>query len=243
MGRVDRVQRKLTLASSLLRAGNLREITKILRDKSWSNLPCLGLRRDLTTPFTAPAAAIPLTIRPLREDDIPHLMGVDGPELSGAGRLERINRLSMVRAGFSRCFVAANADDRPCYMQFLITSEENDLLRTHFRGLYPVLGPDESLLEGAFTPEAFRGQKIMPSAMAQIAAKAAEHGARRVITYVGPENIPSLKGCKRSGFAPFQERQERWRLFRQRVSFTSLPTGTGYSFDVPASPPTQPAAE
>ena len=118
-------------------------------------------------------------------------------------------------------------------MQFLIGPDENDLLRTHFR-VYPILTPEEALLEGAFTPEAYRGQRIMPCAMAQIAMKAAEFGGRWVITYVGSDNIASLKGCKRAGFFPFQEREERWRLFRQSVSFTPLPPNTPYSFDVPA---------
>ena len=155
-----------------------------------------GCAGTYLVPFEAPAATIPISIRLLREDDIPHLIGTDDPTLSGTGRLERLNRLNMIRAGFKSCYVAVTADDSPCYMQFLIGPDENDLLRTHFRGLYPTLTPDEALLEGAFTPEAFRGQRIMPCAMAQIAMKAAEFGARWVITYVGSDNIASLKGCQ-----------------------------------------------
>jgi hypothetical protein len=40
------------------------------------------------------------------------------------------------------------------------------------------LSPDEALLEGAFTPESHRGQGIMPQAMASIAEKAKDLGAR-----------------------------------------------------------------
>jgi hypothetical protein len=236
MNGIDRMQQKVTLASTLVRGGNLQEVKVIIGDKTWAKMTGLGLRRDLEIPFSAPEAAIPITVRLLREDDVPLLLGTEDPTLSGAARVERLNRVNMVRAGFARCFVAANAEDRPCYMQFLIGADENDLLRTHFRGLYPVLAPDEALLEGAFTPEGFRGQRIMPSAMAQIAAKAAERGARWVMTYVGDDNIASLKGCKRAGFVPFQEREERWRFFRQRISFTALPPGTPYSFDLPATP-------
>lgn len=236
MNGIDRVHQKVVLASTLVRGGNVRDISAIIGDKTWAKMTGLGLRRDLSLPFPAPDAAIPITVRLLREDDIPHLLGTDDPTLSGAARIERLNRVNMTRAGFRRPYVAATADDLPCYMQFLIGADENDLLRTHFRGLYPVLAPDEALLEGAFTPEAFRGKRIMPSAMAQIAAIAAAGGARWVMTYVGDDNIASLKGCKRAGFAPFQEREERWRLFRQRVSFTALPPGTPYSFDVAATP-------
>jgi hypothetical protein len=231
---IDRVHQKVALASSLVRGGNVRELSNIIGDKTWASLKGLGLRRDLAAPFVTPAANIPISVRPLRKDDIPQLIGTDDPHLSGAGRLERLNRLNMIRSGFKSCYVAVTADDTPCYMQFLIGSDENDLVRTHFRGLYPTLTPEEALLEGAFTLDSFRGQRIMPSAMAQIAAKASEFGARWVITYVGSDNIASLKGCKRAGFYPFQEREERWRLFRQSVSFAPLPPGTPYSFDVPA---------
>ena len=234
MSGIDRVHQKVALASSLVRGGNVREVSNIIGDKTWASLKGLGLRRDLSVPFEAPAATIPISIRLMREDDVPHLIGTDDPALSGTGRLERLNRLNMIRAGFKACYVAVTDEDVPCYMQFLIGPDENDLLRTHFRGLYPTLTPEEALLEGAFTPEAFRGQRIMPCAMAQVATKAAEFDARWVITYVGTDNIASLKGCKRAGFVPFQEREERWRLFHQSVSFRPLPPDTPYSFDVPA---------
>ena len=172
MNGIDRVQQKVALASTLVRGGNVREVTTIIGDKTWAKMKGLGLRRDLAIPFSAPEAALPILVRPLREDDIPLLLGTDDPALPGAARIERLNRVNMIRAGFTRCFVAATADDVPCYMQFLIGADENDLLRTYFRGLYPALAPDEALLEGAFTPEPFRGQRIMPSAMAQIASKA-----------------------------------------------------------------------
>ena len=72
----------------------------------------------------------------------------------------------------------------------------------------------------------------MPCAMAQLAAKAGEKGARWAITFVSQDNIPSLKGCKRAGFAPFLIRKKEWRLFHSRITFTPLPAGTPYPFDV-----------
>lgn len=237
---VGRLKRKTELASSLVRGGNFREAGSIIRGKAWTTYKGLGLRRDLSVPWPTPAAAIPIAIRLLKLEDIPYLFDLDEPNLTGAGRHERINRLHMVQAGFARCYVAATEDDRPCYMQFLIGPEENDILRHHFGDLYPTIRPDEALLEGAFTPEAFRGQKIMPCAMAQIAERATEFGARWAITICGDTNIPSLKGCKRSGFMPYMVREETWRLFRQKITFNDLPPGTPYPFDaeVPTLQPT-----
>lgn len=95
----------------------------------------------------------------------------------------------MLDAGVGTCFIAATDDDKPCYMQWLITSRDNDKPNSHFSGLFPKLPPNEALLEGAFTPEAFRGKRIMQAAMAQIAEKGAAVGAQYVITFVDFDNI------------------------------------------------------
>src|SRR2546422_7194479 len=87
-------------------------------------------------------------------------------------------RSRILQSGLATCYVAIGPEGKPCYMQWLIPSSENDRVRTFFGNLYPQLGPDEVLLEGAYTPEAHRGQGIMASAMAQIAQQAAHSGAR-----------------------------------------------------------------
>lgn len=49
----------------------------------------------------------------------------------------------------------------------------------------------------------------MPHAMAKIAEKGKDLGARRVVTFVAHDNLPALKGCKRAGFSPYLVRRER----------------------------------
>ena len=73
------------------------------------------------------------------------------------------------------------------------------------------------------TPQAYRGRHIMPAAMARIAEKATALGARRVITFVADDNVPSLKGCARAGFAPVSARHLRRRLFRTIVEPMVVP--------------------
>jgi RimJ/RimL family protein N-acetyltransferase len=113
-------------------------------------------------------------------------------------------------------------DGKPCYMQWVIPASENERLRTVFGNLYPVLQPEEALLEGAYTPEAYRGKGIMGAAMAEVATRAAEHGARWAITFVDAQNEASLKGCIRAGFAPYLRRHERFRFFHRRVDFKRI---------------------
>src|SRR5580658_5235651 len=70
------------------------------------------------------------------------------------------------------------------------------------RGGFLPLADGEALLENAYTPPAYRGLGVMAAAMAQIAERARDFGARKVLTFVATDNIASLKGCQRSGFYP-----------------------------------------
>jgi hypothetical protein len=47
-----------------------------------------------------------------------------------------------------------------------------------------------------------------------------------VHTFVGEDNVASLKGCKKAGFTPYLARTETWWLLRRHVRFTRLPDGT-----------------
>ena len=220
-----------------LRGGRAHVIWETIRERWGSERVSYGLRRDLTVPFAAPEARMPLTVRVLRDSDSPRVLDLDEPGLTKKDQEERLTRRDMLAAGISTCYVAVTADDTPCYMQWLIGPAENDKVQAYFKGIFPRLATGEALLEGAYTPEAFRGQRIMPAGMAQIAERGADLGARWVITFVTVDNIPSLKGCQRAGLMPYLLRKETWRWFRQRLTFTPLPEGTPYPYDAaPAAP-------
>ena len=53
----------------------------------------------------------------------------------------------------------------------------------------------------------------MSAAMALIAEQASNHGAGSVLTYVRQDNVASLKGCQRAGFAPYTILENRWYAF------------------------------
>lgn len=233
---VKQIGRKLSFTLSILRQRDFGEIGSILRTKAWSTERALGLSRDLAVPFQAPEALIPITVRPIQPADVRVLLNVSEAGISVAERRDRTMRLHLLDAGFTSCFVATTVDDQACYIQWLIPPAENDLLRASFNGLFPPLADTEVLLEGAYTPVAFRGQRIMPAAMALIAEKAAGFGANRVLTFVGEDNIPSLKGCKRAGFSPSLRREAIQRLGHRRMVFTPLPAGTPYAFDTQPAP-------
>ncbi len=216
----------LARARDLLRlafTGRGRRMWSVVTYRLYSNSVSVGLRRDLRAPCAAPPAAKrPFQVRPLTPDD--HLAWLDVREvgLSDEQVYVRLGQTRLLRSGIETCHLAVEPDGTACYMQWLILSNENERVRGFFGNLYPRLAPDEALLEGAYTPEASRGQGIMAAAMAQIAERASQYGARWVVTFVDETNVASLKGCARAGFVPYLRRDERFRLFRRRVSFTPV---------------------
>ena len=222
-------------AFSVLRGGDFKEYGRRVRRGFHSDTESYGLRRDLSKTHVPPEPRIPITIRPLIEDDIEAILKppfeASGEDPPPDAMMERELRRQAFEAGMETCFVAVTEDGRPCYMQWLMTSAQNSLIRDFFGGLFPELRSDEVLLENAFMLETCRGQRIMPWAMYHIAQQGAALGARSAITFVGSDNVPSLIGCRRAGFAPYMLRTQRWRLFRRTVDFTPLPEGSLLPFE------------
>jgi GNAT superfamily N-acetyltransferase len=228
---VKKLRNLLNALGAGIRAGQWRVVLHEFRRRAWSNWTHYGLSRDLDVVFAAPDAKIPISVRRLRDEDLAKLLGLGIGHVSDRGPYVRMHRLNFADEAIGICYVAATTSDEPCYMQWLMVAAENKAIRRYFKGIFPPLGADEALLEYAFTREDYQGKGVMPAAMARIAERARDHGARRVITFVDHENIPALKGCQRAGFAPYLIRTDRWRLFRRRVAFQPLPPGTPYPFE------------
>lgn len=211
---------RISNAIKLILKGHSDIFFKELKKRCYSNSLSFGLRRDLEVDFKTPKSRIDITIRPLKKEDVPQLL-----ENSSIHRVNpRIiaNQQAMVDANIPTCYVAVTKDEKPCYMQWLIGYKNRDAITKHFNGIFPELKESEALLEGAYGNPVFRGLRIMPAAMADIAKKAEALQARWVITFVDIKNIPSLIGCKRAGFEPYVLRKCRWFLFRYTVTFHPL---------------------
>ena len=219
------------------RSGGSRALLWEMGRRSHSEWLHYGLSRDLSQPFQNPPAKISLTVRTLRKEDIPLLLDLKAAQLSDRGPYVRMHRLNFIDAGIGTCYVGVTEKDEPCYMQWLIPAKDNERIQKYFHGIFPVLRPDEAILEFAFTPERWQGKGIMPAAMALIAEKATDVGANRVITFVDSVNVPALRGCKKAGFMPYVARIDKWRLFRRQCVFIDLPAGTPYPFDAAQSLP------
>jgi GNAT superfamily N-acetyltransferase len=226
--------KKILRSLFLLRKGGHRGVIwQSLLLRLFSDTTCLGLRRDLSVSFKAAEAKIPLKVRPLdRQDDL-SFIDINESGISSAAAFERLHQINMLKARIRTCYLALGPDGRPCYMQWLIPSSENDKIQALYGDIFPRLEECEALLEGAYTAEDYRGQGVMASAMARIAERGNDLGARWVITFVAERHIASLKGCKKAGFVPYVRRRDKYRLFRRNVTFTPLPEGTPYPFEGP----------
>ncbi|MBT8264929.1 MAG: GNAT family N-acetyltransferase [Bacteroidia bacterium] len=130
--------------------------------------------------------------------------------------------LRLVKEGIPQCYIGEMADHTPCYRQWLIGFEQNEQLKNYFGDLFPSLKKGEALVEGIFTKPEFRGKGIMPYALDLVNKEAMKLGYSKILVYVDRSNIPSLKGCYRAGFIPFQTRYETWFLFRRTTSFRPI---------------------
>jgi GNAT superfamily N-acetyltransferase len=171
----------------------------------------IGLRRDLSAPWDPPSAKIPIEVRPLERNDLKLLLA---PSKAGDATeyLELSWRQEYVNAHLDRGWVAVDSrTDAPCYVQWLLGASQNDFIRR--LGTFPELGEDEALLENAYTAVSHRGLGIMSAAMARIAERAVGLDARFVLTFVGEDNVASLKGCSRAGFFPYMVHRKVQRLY------------------------------
>src|SRR2546427_1751896 len=173
--------------------GHAQRVWHAVRERLYSNGGSLGLRRDLAVPFPAPAAKLPIQVRPLAPEDDLSFLDVDQPGLAADQVFARLGQQRILQSGLATCYVAIGPEGKPCYMQWLIPSSENDRVRTFFGNLYPPLGPDEVLLEGAYTPEAHRGQGIMAGAMAKMPPQGGPSGAPRALTFVDAGHTRALQ--------------------------------------------------
>jgi GNAT superfamily N-acetyltransferase len=205
---------------SLIVNGGTGEIVRELGNRFYSNERWYLLRRDLSLPFIPPRPPkIPIRIRRLEKADIPRIIQ------------ERPIRRPALQAGLATCYLAVTDHDDICYMQWLIDSSQDELIEREFAGLCPRLGPDEMLLEWAYTFKTYRGLGIMAPAMAAISEEGARKGARWLMTFVEESNIPSLRGCRSAGYRPYKIREDRWWLYRCDETLIRLPGDAQYPFE------------
>jgi GNAT superfamily N-acetyltransferase len=184
-----------------------------------------GLRRSLDQTIDPPKAKIPLSVRPYESGDAEALFGHRLTSTDPGDAREIRYRLDHIAADIPTAYVAVDdTTGTACYIQWLMGSDQNAKIQAKLWG-FPRLAKTEALLENAYIPPAYRGQRIMPEAMYLIAERARDIGATHALTFVTGDNMASLKGCKRAGFDIYMLHERRDYAFGLfgRNSFSVLP--------------------
>jgi hypothetical protein len=186
----------------------------LLSEQVWWTKTFLGLRCNLARLPRVRMAKVPIRMEPTSTS---LFRGFDQelPRCRGTSYVELLVRKDLCDSGVQELYVA-HSDAKPAYAQWLIRPADQDLLHRHAPGRFDHLEPDEVLLEGAFTFEAFRRMGAMVDGMAQLLRIAAEEGATSALTYVAIDNLPSLRGCANVGFDLDHVRVSVRRLGRRR---------------------------
>lgn len=171
-----------------------------LRGQAWGTRRFLGLRCDLEALPPLKPAGIPLAMAPREPtaftgfaDELPLARGEDAVQL--------LLRVRLCGAGLGGLHVADGPEGDPAYAQWLVSADEQEALHAHGAGRYPHLRRDEGLVEGAYTFLRHRRLGAMADGMGQLLRLGRAAGLSSVITYVADDNVPSLRGCARAGFA------------------------------------------
>ena len=178
--------------------------------------------RDLAV---VPSAKIPLVVRQLRpEDDLSFI--ADVPGLPPRVAQMRMDQRWLMSGDLPPPWVAVDPDGAVCFMTFLLTARDNEVIRARWGELLPQLQPDEALIEGPFAEESARGLGIMKEVAGRLLQIARDSGVRYVMGFIGEQNVATLKVVELGGLTPFVKRDESWFLFRQRIRFLPYENST-----------------
>jgi GNAT superfamily N-acetyltransferase len=213
-----------------------RWLRRTIRQRIYSRRIGIGLLRDLHgAAFTAFRSPVPTTIRRLQPDDDLSLLD-DAPDLDPRLAQLRADQRWLLDGGdLPTPWVAIDPDGKVCFMTYMFTSKDNDAMQARWGDMLPVLQSDESMIEGIYTAEKYRGLGIMVDAGTRVVEEARE-GAKWGMGFIWEYNPASIKAGMKGGWFPFAKREERWLLFRRRVQFLPLTEDEGMT------PELQPAA-
>ena len=189
----------------LLKVGGPIPFLHQLRRQIWSRANFLGMEKTLNAESVQVPCAIEYRLRPASKEDLEEMVRLARLEGKEAVR-ELVQRKWFYDCGFHDCYVARTVKDNElCYVQWLVSRVDNKAIDDGFGNRLPRLQEDEILVENAFTFSKYRGNRLYPSALLQLAEVARKRGFRRMLVYVREDNIASLKGCERAGFRVFEK--------------------------------------
>jgi len=197
-----------------------RGIADTLRMRAWSESREFGLACEAASAPAARKAKVPVVMQPMDgQAGLAHF-AAELDRVNGEEHRDVHNRVRMCANGVRTLYISLDPEGEAIYAQWLVAPGEEAPLQETVPNQFPTLPEGEWLVEGAYTFTAFRRMGAMGDGMHQLLMAARDAGGRRVITYVGEENLASLRGCANAGFTldhvrvtrhRFNVRRARWR--------------------------------
>ncbi len=207
----------------------VRQVDTVARARSWLLLrrlreelaaqPIFGLRCDLANLPEPRPAQVPTIMEP-RDPLAFRGFHDELARVSGRAYVDVFVRVRVCEAGIASLFVS-ELDGQPMYAQWLIRPSESRQLYSFEPRRYPELSAKEVLLEWAYTFTRFRRLGLMNDCMRQLLVIARDAGHTTAYTYVGSQNVASLRGCANVGFVLDHMRYNRRRLGRAQTSVSA----------------------
>jgi hypothetical protein len=139
--------RHFSTVASLARHAGPREAARQVAEQLYGTRAYLALRCDLERLPSRRPAAIPLHMTP-RDCRTSAVFEDEASRARGTDYLEVMLRRGWCQAGIEQPFVADGPDGRPAYCQWLLRERDQWRMQEYSPGRYPVLRPEEVMLEG-----------------------------------------------------------------------------------------------
>jgi hypothetical protein len=185
----------------------------------------IGVEQDLNDNIVPVQSKVKYSLRQASEDDMKEVFQKIKTE-SKRSTIELIRRKFFYDSGFRNCYIARTIDTNDlCYVEWVLTSKDNNSLNCHSGCEYPLLRDDEVCFEYRYTFEKYRGNRIAPSVDLQLSEMFKKNGFKRQIGYVSTDNIAAMKASEIAGDKPFETVRIRRLLFfktRKQVAIEPL---------------------
>jgi GNAT superfamily N-acetyltransferase len=209
----------------LISYGLYRELLKHAWDKFFGRVLYIGITMEIES-FESPIfSRMSLFERPIEKGDHILLTSVlSDRALQRNERHEAARRLAMLEIDLKTCYVVEDINRNVRFLQWLIPYTENEKLQMFFGDWYPLLSPDEGLMESVYVFPKYRGTGILACAEKRIVDVASRSGMKRIKAIIPAWNSNSLASFMRLGFKPYQIKIERKYFglrWRRIIPFTS----------------------
>jgi L-amino acid N-acyltransferase YncA len=207
MAMLGNFSKKVRNALVLLRIVGPGVFFEQLRRQIYSRHIQIGLEKSLeaNSTQTPGECKIQYSLRPGSPQDMDEILRKVTSE-SKESVFNLLFRRWLYDSGFHNWYIARTADTNDlCFIQSVISPDDNRLLDGDFREWFPRLNKDEFILEGAYTFEKYRGNRLCDSVASDIFEIFRKQGFKRVLTYIKSDNAASLRAAEKTGFKKFEQ--------------------------------------